>query len=281
MRNLFFTSLLCLVTLQHVFSQKTETAPSVAKVVTGTILLSAKKAPDAKALLAALKSDWKLRTDSSTISDKTLVFNSSGATVMLAYLDYPADPAEVAAAARLSWLWKNAAAEASKHPAQMVISVLGADNRTLDLYKLFSKVAAATLQQTSALGVFMNTQYLLLPKDFYLASARTLLNDSALPVYCWTYFGIMDETVPAGTEALSSGYTYGLRDFGLEEMEIVKAKGTAAETHAVLFDAATSVIQYNTHLKDGQQFTTIEGSKITARKGKAAFVDGETFQLSF
>lgn len=272
MRHNIFILLLCLLVSQHVFSQTTEVPP---KVVTGTILLSTKKAPDAKALLAALKADWKLRTDSSSSSDKTLVFSSGNATVMLAYLDYPVNPAEIAAAARLSWLWKNAAAEASKHQAQVVISVLGADNRTLDLYKLFTKVAAATLQNTAAIGTFINSQYLLLPKDFYLTSARTLLNDNALPVYCWTYFGIMEEG------EVSSGYTYGLRDFGLEEMEIVKAKGSASEIHAALFDAASSVIQYNTRLQDGQQFTTIEGTKLTARKSKAAFVDGDTFKLSF
>ncbi len=273
MRHNIFILLLCLLVSQHVFSQQTQTTSP--KVVTGTILLSSKKAPDAKALLAALKADWKLRTDSSSITDKTLVFSSGNATVMLAYLDYPANPAEIAAAARLSWLWKNAAAEASKHQAQVVISILGTDNHTLDLYKLFSKVVAATLQNTASLGAFMNSQYLLLPKDFYLASARTLLNDNALPVYCWTYFGIMEEN------EVSSGYTYGLRDFGLEEMEIVKAKGSASEIHATLFDAASSVIQYNTRLQDGQQFTTIEGTKLTVRKSKAAFVDGDTFKLSF
>lgn len=272
MRHLFFALLLCLSGSQQVFSQQPAPAP---KVVTGTILLNTKKAPDAKALLALLKTDWKLRTDSSTITDKTLVFNSGGATVMLAYLDYPANPAEIAAAARLSWLWKNAAVEASKHPAQVVISVLGTENHTLELYKLFTKVAAATLQNTAAIGTFMNTQYLLLPKDFYLASARTLLSDNALPVYCWTYFGMMEEG------EVSSGYTYGLRDFGLEEMEIVKAPGSASETHATLLDAASSVIQYNTRLTDGQQFTTLEGAKLTVRKGKAAFIDGDTFKLSF
>lgn len=273
MRHNIFLLLLCLLISQHIFSQKTATASP--KVVTGTILLSTKKAPDSKALLAALRADWKLRTDSSSITDKTLVFSNGSATVMLAYLDYSADPAEIAAAARLSWLWKNAAAEASKHQAQVVISVLGTDNHTLDLYKLFTKVAAATLQGTASLGAFMNSQYLLLPKDFYLTSARTLLNDNALPVYCWAYFGIMEEG------STSSGYTYGLRDFGLEEMEIVKAPGTASEIHSTLFDATSSVIQYNTRLQDGQQFTTIEGSKLIARKSKAAFVDGDTFKLSW
>jgi len=276
MMRIYFLALFGLLILQHTFAQKPENQVSAPpKVVTGAILLSDKKGPEAKALLASLKTDWKLRADSSTAADKTIVFSSGGATVMIAYLDYPVNPAEISASARLSWLWKNAAAEASRHTAQVVISVIGADNHTLDLYKIFTKTAAAVLQNTPAIGVYMNSQYLLLTKDFYLSSAHNLLNENVLPVYCWAYFGIMEEG------GQSSGYTYGLRDFGLEEMEIVKMQGSASEIHAVLYDAATSVIQYNTHLQEGQPFTTIEGSKLKVRKSKAEFVDGETFKLEF
>ncbi|HMX40274.1 MAG TPA: hypothetical protein PK971_08895 [Saprospiraceae bacterium] len=265
--------LLCALCAQPLCAQKAS-APAP-KAVTGTILLDSKKMPDAKALLAALRNDWKLRTDSSTTADKTIVFNHNGLTVMLAYLDYPADRDELAAAARLSWLWKTAAADIAKHQAQVVVSVLGPESRVLDLYATLTKTLAAALQHSPSIGVFMNSQYLLLPKDFYLSSARTLLKDKTLPVYCWVYFGMMEEG-----EA-SSGYTYGLRDFGLEEMEIVKAAAPVAETHALLLDAAASVIQYHIKLQSGQPFTTIEGTKVTPQKGKAAFVDGETFQLTF
>ncbi|MDO8367182.1 MAG: hypothetical protein Q7T20_10320, partial [Saprospiraceae bacterium] len=76
-------------------------------VVSGIVLLQEKKAPDNKALLSALKSSWKLKADSVNIADKTVVFNTiGGATVMIAYLEYPAALDEVGAAARLSWLWK-------------------------------------------------------------------------------------------------------------------------------------------------------------------------------
>lgn len=265
--------LLCFLLTQSAFAQKSSSPTP--KAVTGTILLDTKKMPDAKTLLTALRNDWKLRTDSSSTADKTIVFNHAGLTVMLAYLDYPANRDELAAAARLSWLWKTAAADVARHQAQVVVTVLGTDNRTLDLFSTLTKTLAAALQNSGSIGVFMNSQYLLLPKDFYLVSSRALLKDKALPVYCWVYFGMMEE----GT--VSSGYTYGLREFGLEEMEIVKATGSAAETHAVLLDAATSVIQYHMKLQSGVPFTTLEGTKITPTKGKAAFVDGDTFQLTF
>jgi Domain of unknown function (DUF4261) len=246
------------------------------KVVTGTILLNNKVAPDAKILLNNLKGAWKLRTDSANVSDKTVVFSTGTETVMIAWLDYPAPAAEVQAAARLSWLWKNAKQEAALHQSQVVISVIGSEKKAVELYKIFTKTAAAVLENTQSSGVFMNSQYLILSKDFYLAAARNTLNDKALPMYCWVYFGMMDEE-----NQKSSGYTYGLREFGLEELEIEHANGTTADTHAVLFDVATSIVLYNTQLKENQVFTTIEGLKVTVRKGKAAFVDGETFKLQY
>ncbi len=265
----YFFSILFLCFSQLVFAQN--------KVVTGTILLNNKVAPDSKVLLNSLKNTWKLRTDSVNVSDKTVVFSTGTETVMIAWLDYPAPAAEVQAAARLSWLWRNAKQEAALHQSQVVVSIIGSDKKALELYKIFTKTAAAVLENSpQSSGVFMNTQYLILSKDFYLAAARGALNDKALPMYCWVYFGMMDEE-----NQKSSGYTYGLREFGLEEIEIEHANGPAADTHAALLDVATSIVQYNTQLKDNQVFTTIEGLKVSVKKGKAAFVDGETFKLQY
>jgi hypothetical protein len=268
MRYYFFSILFLCCSHHLVFAQN--------KVVTGTILINNKVAPDSKTLLNSLKSTWKLRTDSVNVSEKTLVFSTGTETVMIAWLDYPAPTAEVQAAARLSWLWRNAKQEAALHQSQVVVSIIGSEKKPVELYKIFTKTAGAVLETTQSSGVFMNSQYLILSKDFYLSAARSTLNDKALPMYCWIYFGMMDEE-----NQKSSGYTYGLREFGLEELEIEHANGPAADTHAVLLDVATSIVQYNTQLKENQVFTTIEGLKVTVKKGKAAFVDGETFKLQY
>ena len=240
------------------------------KVVTGSVLLNEKTAPDFKALLSTLKTDWKFRTDSVTTNAKTLVFTTPGAMITLAYLDYPVAPGEINAAANLSWLWHTAAQEAGRHQAQVVISIIGSPSRVLDLYKMFTRVAGGVLESTRSSGIYMNNQYLLLSKGFYTAAAHNLLTNNSLPVYCWVHFGT------AEVNGKSSGYTFGLQGFGLPEMEIVQSAHPAAEVHAVLYDAAATVVEYDTKVRDGQTLTTREEQQLPVKMSASAVLEGQT-----
>jgi hypothetical protein len=261
---------------KNVFAQKNDTAPaSEQKIVTGTVLLNDKSAPDAKTLLATLKKDWKLKIDSSTVADKTAVFYAPNATIVIAFLDNPLPAAEIQTAARISWLWKNGADEALRHQSQAVISVIGAKNNTLGLYKLFTSAAGCVLENTNSCGAYMADQYLLLSKGFYTSAARNMLDNQTTPLYCWVYFGMAQE------KELNSGYTWGLQEFGLKEMEIVNSKQSLQDVHGVLYDAAQTVVVYDTKLQDGQTLTTLEGEKLKVTLSKAAFQDGETLKLEY
>ncbi len=249
---------------------KTKATTPIQKVVTGSVLLNEKTAPDFKALLATLKTDWKFRTDSVTTNAKTLVFTTPGATITMAYLDYAVVPAEIKAAANLSWIWRTAAQEAGRHQAQVVISVIGSANRALDLHKMFTRVAGGVLENTKSSGIYLNNQYLLLPKGFYTAAAHNLLENNSLPLYCWVHFGMTEQNGKSG------GYTYGLQEFGLPEMEIVNSPRPVAEVHAVLYDAAVSVVEYGTKVQNGQTLTTREEQKLQVRLTPSTVLEGLT-----
>jgi hypothetical protein len=245
------------------------------KIVTGAVLLNESKTVDAKLLIASLKKNWKVSADSVNITDKTIVFSVNNATVMLAWLDYAPPAPEVRAAARISWLWPGAEEEALRGKSQVVISVIGANNRALDLHKLFTKVAGAVLERPDANGVYMSDRYLLLSKGFYTAAARNLLNDSSLPVYCWVYFGMQQ------VNGTNGGYTYGLQEFGHKEMEISGSQNTIQDVHATLYDVAAFVVQWNYDLKNGSVFDGIPEVKIPISYSPAAFIDGETIKLGY
>lgn len=270
----FFTHFLLLLLLSG-FSQKSLAKTfSEQKVVTGIVLLTGKTAPDYKALLSVLKTTWKLKADSVNTADKTLTFNTSGgATVMIAYLDYPAATDEIGAASRLSWLWKTANEETSKHQAQVVISVIGPDSRTLDLYKIFTQAVAGVLETTHSAGVYLGGQYLLLSKGYFTAAARNMVQNQTIPLYCWVYFGR-----PGG----GNGFTFGLQEFGLQEMEVVQSSRSETEAHATLYDAAMTVLKSGTRLQDGQILTTDEGAKIKVSLAKGAFLEEQkVLKLAF
>jgi hypothetical protein len=245
------------------------------KVVNATVLLSQKTAPDNQQLIRALKSQWKVQVDSLVISDKTLVFNSfGGCTVMVAYLDYPAPTDETGAAAKLSWIWRNGMDIALRHQAQVVISVIGPASKTMDLYKIMTQTTAAVLEVTKAPAVFQNAQYLLHDAGYFTTAAQNMVTNQSLPRYCWVYFGRPGE---------GNGFTFGLTEFDLPEMEIQGSAYSESEVHATLVEATLTVLKFNTKLSDGQTFVTEEGTNLLVKFGKSAFVpDGQTvIQLEY
>ncbi len=258
------------------YAQKAPEKPApTQKVVTGTVLINDHTALNAKQIMAALKSDWKMSSDSASTKDKTIVFSVPGATVMIAWLDYPVPPAELQAAASMSWLWKTAAAETARHQSQVVISVIGTTNKTLELYKIFTKTAGCVLENSNASAVYMSGQYLLLSKGFYTAAARNLLNGQSLPIYCWVYFGMLQDG------AKNSGYTFGLSEFGLLELEVVSSEHPMTEVHSVLYDAASDLVLRNVQLKEGMMYDGIKGIQLPVKVSKAAFLEGNTVKLGF
>lgn len=125
------------------------------KVVIASVLLNQKTAPNFDAILTAVRNEWKIKADSVSAGDKTLVFSTTEGTVMLAYLDYPAPKAEIEPAAGISWLWKTAEQETAVHQAQLVISVIGSPRRAVALYQLITKIGAAVMGQIpGASGIF-------------------------------------------------------------------------------------------------------------------------------
>ncbi|MCC6459128.1 MAG: DUF4261 domain-containing protein [Saprospiraceae bacterium] len=245
------------------------------KVVTGTVLINDRNPVDFKALLAGLRSDWGVRIDSSSQSEKTLVVHTATATVMFANMDYPASPAEISGAVEGAWLWRSAAEEAPRHQSQLVVSVIGQASRPLDAYKLYTRVTAAALDNTRSCGVYLASQYLLQSKTFFLQAARNL-NEKVLPIYCWIYFGMLQDG------GASSAYTFGLSELGMPDLEIVKSAHSLQEAHAILYDAVNHALQNGIRLQDGSQIETQEGQKINLKLSKGVYLnDKVTLKVAY
>jgi Domain of unknown function (DUF4261) len=246
------------------------------KVVSASILLNQKNAPNFNTILTAIRNEWKIKADSVNLDDKTLVFSTTEGTVMLAYLDYPAPKAEIEPAAGISWLWKTAEQETAAHQAQVVISVIGSIRRAVPLYQLTTKIGAAAMSQMpGASGIFFSAQYVVAPKGYFIEAARNMTNDD-LPLHCWVYFGLLRQ------QDKSTCYTYGMQEFGFPDMEIVQSDNSLTQTHAVLFDAAEYVLRYNITATDGRAIPIGDGQKISTTYSDGVSVkEAKTVKLAF
>lgn len=266
--------ILCLGLLSPAISIAQTATNSDSKVVTGIVLLNDQTPANFKTIANAVKKDWGVRLDSFNAADKTLVLYTTNATIILAYMDYPAAPAEIRSAAEGAWMWRTAREEAPLHKAQVVISVIGGSSKPVYLYQLFTRTAAAVLDNSSACGVYLSEQLVLQSKEFYLQSARNM-DQMELPVYCWVYFGMFLD------DGATCAYTYGLTEFGLKDLEIVKSKHSMQEAHAVLYDIAKDALQNNTPLHSGAVFETLEGEKLTLKLAPSPYLKKDTLQLEY
>jgi hypothetical protein len=270
---LFSIFLLNLFISPNISAQSGATASK--KVISGMVLKNDKASFDSKSFLADLGSDWKIKTDSISNKDQTLVFMNGKNIVMVANMDYPLPPADIANAAGISWLWKTAEVDAARHKSYLLISVIGAPNETVKLYKLFTKIAACALENTNSSGVFMHNQYLLLSKGYFAEAAKNMSDDN-LPVYLWVYFGILQD------QGQSSGYTYGLKEFGLQEIEIVNSSHSLQEVHACIVEATQFVIKTNRRLQNDEEINGgDDGQKIKVALSDSKFLEGKTVHLKF
>lgn len=259
--------LLLLALVGYILPIKTSAQPQVdQQVVSGVVMKNDSLPLPTARFLEELKKQWDIAPTEFSDQDRTLVFSLDSAVVMIASMDYAVPMTDWIAPAAISWLWKNARREVPQHRSQVVISVAGRHGQSVKLYQIFTKVAAAALATTASSGVFMPNQYLLISKNYYLESAQQL-RESALPIYLWAYFGMVEE------EGFSSCYTYGLSEFGLKEMEIVRTPRSVAVAHAVLYDAAQQTIAFNRKLKTGDEIAILNEAKVGLQVSKGVLLD--------
>jgi hypothetical protein len=80
----------------------------------------------------------------------------------------------------------------------------------------------------------------------------------------------------------SSGYTYGLPEFGLPDMEILHSKHNMQDVHAALYDAVDALLPKSVVLKDGESVTIQEDTRMIAHTVKPTFLtEGKVLRLQY
>ena len=72
------------------------------------------------------------------------------------------------------------------------------------------------------------------------------MTEEDFPLHIWIYFGLRQE------KEKQSIYTYGLKEFGKKELEILNSDHSLGELSEMMFNLAHYVIGYNVVLKHGE-----------------------------
>jgi hypothetical protein len=203
-----------------------------------------------------------------------LLFRFGKVTVTASIMPMPMPDDHLEPAYRASWLWPNAKEELRNHAMMLTVSAAGSEAPADRMIPQTMVIAAVIGTCPQAAGVFWDkANHLVKAKAFRDCAAKQLPNH--LPLLLW--IGCPAGLNPDGT---ARGYTVGLKQFGLPEIETNDAPVSVADLRQRLSDLANYLITQSPDIRDGATIGRSATRTITAHFGESRFgLKGRVMQL--
>ena len=227
---------------------------------------------DKKQFIHDFEEDWGIVLTDDDDNGDVLVGMFSGMTLAIAIMPGPVPNGEAEHYAQGNYLWKDATEVARQHEAHILVSVTGDQSNLLERAKLFTRATSSCLKQSYATAVY--TDGMVFQPEFYRDMAA-LLQEDELPVMDWIWFGIYRTQ-----KGIPGIYTYGLRKFGKEEIEVY-APADLSDISDFLMDIVHYILSDDVTLQDGETIGFSEEQKLAITLSEGIALDGMTLKLEY
>lgn len=143
-------------------------------------------------------------------------------------------------------------------------------------YRLASTIVIAMCKTFGATAVHIDGSNLLIdPEEFVGRALQHLSSHQILPVAAWL-------NIKTGKDANGNfGYTKGIKQFDLKELEILDSQQSEDEIFELLCNIASYSILNRVKFKDGETMGYSETMKIPISKVKGRFNKGKVYRMHF
>ena len=259
--------------INNIFGKKNEKTENKGQLVLSMPMFKGDRGYSLDKVIQDLNSYWGLKVDEIEGDDNTATFKIDEELAALALIPAPIPAEEFESIYNYSYLWKDAEKQIKEHTQHAIVSLLDSNTPAVERYSLLSKVNASILRTCeTAIGIYQGASTLLLPKNLYIDFADLLLEDM-LPIQLWVYIGIIN------SDEKSSVYTYGMKEFGKSEIEIIDAKMNGSELYDFLLPVLDYVLRQDVTLRHGETIGFTEEQKIKITESKAVYLDGNSLKL--
>ena len=225
-------------------------------------------------LINDLKTEWGIEAveDNDDKREDSLVFDVGNMIAAVSLMPSPIPDGEAEANAANNYMWPEAVDIAKAHKAHIMVAIIGKEENLLERGKLFTKILACCCAQPGALGVY--TSGVVFAPWFY-AKFANIMKEGELPIYNWIWIGLYR------SEKGFSGYTYGMVEFGKDEMEVLDADADPNDLRDFIYSLAGYVLAYDVTLKDGETigFSAEDKHAITYSEGVS--LPGMTLKIEY
>ncbi|MGO4791166.1 DUF4261 domain-containing protein [Paenibacillus sp. 2KB_20] len=246
-------------------------------VFNGFVLLNSSEC-DLEQIKANLLRDWNISSsseDGSSGEEKEgiLVFEADGCMIAVSFVDAPVPDGEAEHYAQGNYLWPEAVEVTKTHVSQLILAVLTRAASPLDSGRVYTKLAASCLKLPNAVGLYSSGT--VFQPELFVEMADTIKSDDLFPLLNLVYFGLVR------TESGVNGYTYGLRAFGKDEIEVLDSQVTPAELREFLMDISLYIVEQNVTLRDGETIGFSAEQKLPIMRSEGVYLDGDTLKIKY
>lgn len=234
--------------------------------------------PKANLVAADLAKNWPNLPPAKNIDAKadTLAFRIGAIDVIIAIMPAPIPWADLEGPCATSILWKDAASVLKKHTRHLIVTVQGADDPILLATRLTQACSAILATCPHAPGVYWGNAALVIPSKIFQDFAVEVL-PGAPPLHIWVDFRVG----PSGKGTMS-GFTQGMTQFGLMELETESSPESVGDLRERLFGLANYLVENGPVIKDGDTIGADANEKIRVVYSKSAFgSEGKVMRLEY
>jgi hypothetical protein len=225
-----------------------------------------------KKIIDSLKTLWGFEITDFGGDENVAVFNVNGESVAIANMGIQIPWGDIEGTAKYAYNWPNVLEDLKDHTGHAIVTVMAGQKSPLDRFKILSKVLCSILITSNSVGVYQGSQSLLIPSKQYLNNIEALKSNGT-PVFLWVYIGL--KKYKTG----NSAYTYGLKDFQKQEIEVIDSSLSLEYLLEFLGNIASYVIANDITLKNGETVGYTADQKVNVTISKAQFVEGQSVKL--
>jgi hypothetical protein len=198
-------------------------------------------------------------------TEQAVSFNVGGSTVSFRIVSRPITAPEFSHACSDSWLWPDAKEKLRDHRGHIVLSLDSQETR-LNQVKFLSLATTALLMSTPGCrGVYWPAANLVVSPEMFQEFCVRMLPDS-LPLYIW-----IDFRVAKNSFGKAMGYTRGMSQFGLMEMETLNAPEEMEELRERFFGLAVYLVENGLTFKNGDFIDEEAPERVRVVYGDSSF----------
>lgn len=233
----------------------------------------------AKELEQALSSNWPDLPSNSDVAeqDNTLSFRLGTADVVIGTMPAAIPWSDLEGPCSTSILWPDAASVIREHESHAIVTVRG-ELSPIELSTLLTQATAASMASSpQSLGVFWTNAALVVPKDlFFDFAVQVMPHGPPLPIWVDCRVGWNE------SKSLSTGFTTGLVELGLMELEALDATEPPAELKKRFEAIAGYLLENGPIIKNGDTVGESADEKIRIVHSNSAFgIRGTVMRLAY